>query len=228
MNQDHTPPKETPAAAPPVAPLVAPPGDDSRAEAGEPSLFQRLREFIQENFSQRPLVSWLLVVAVVLVLWLRVAAPLIQWAADTRQQAATLARALAGLEAMAQREAKRLKTLEADQRALQELAASLPTLELGRAQDDLARQARKLAEASGLKVVGSLFLAPRNQGSLLRVALRLSAEGSYRQVLDFLRAFQKAPGLFLAPASFTLAPSPQAGGRLRLECEVVTLVRRRT
>jgi Tfp pilus assembly protein PilO len=190
------------------------------------SLWMRLRALIKDNFEQRPLVSWLILVAVVLVLYLRVADPLIEWAADTRQRAATLGGSLAGLEAMAGREEARLKKLESEFQLLQKLAASLPATKPEQAQSALAKETRKMAESQGLKVAGSLILAPKPQGSLLRVALRLTADGTYTQMRGFLSAFAKT-NKFMAPASFTLSPSPEAQGKLRMECEVVTLLRRK-
>jgi Tfp pilus assembly protein PilO len=190
------------------------------------SLWARLGVLIKDNFEQRPFVSWLIVLAVALVLYLRVVDPLIDWAAETRQRAETLARSLAGLEAIAQREEARLKKLESDYQRLQKLAATLPAAKPEKAQTKLAADARKLAETQGLKVINSLILATKPQGALQRVALRLRADGTYEQVRGFLAAFAKTPD-FMAPASFSIAPSPDGAGRLRLECEVVTLLRRR-
>lgn len=190
------------------------------------SLWMRLRLFIEDNFEQRPLVSWLILLAVILVLYLRVVDPLIEWASGTRQRAAALSGSLSGLEAMAQREEARLKKLEMEHRHLQKLAESLPAGKPEEVQTALAKETRKLAESQGLTVVNSLILAPKPQGSLLRVALRLSADGTYAQMRAFLSSFGKTPR-FMAPASFTLAPSPEAQGMLRMECEVVTLLRRR-
>jgi len=201
------------------------PPSEPLEQAGEPSLWRRLRLFIKSSFSQRPLISWLLAVAVVLVLYLRVAEPLAQWAAETRQQAAGLVGSLAGLEAMAQREEARLQKLLAQRESLQALAESLPAGTPEKAQAELAAEAKKLAESQGLKVASSLFLEPKPQGAHLRIALRLIADGGYDQVRGFLAAFPQTPG-FMAPASFSVAPSPEAPGRLRLECEVITFLRR--
>ncbi len=189
------------------------------------SLWARLRILVKDNFEQRPFVAWLIVIAVALVLYLRVVDPLIEWAADARQEAATLAGSLAGLDAMAQREEARLKKLELDYSRLQKLAASLPAAKPEQAQTELARKVRKLAESQGLKVINSLILAPKPLGTLQRVALRLTTDGTYDQVRKFLAAFPNSPG-FMAPASFSIAPSPETQGQLRLECEVVTLLRK--
>jgi hypothetical protein len=194
-------------------------------QAEDLSLWTRLRILTKDNFQQRPFVAWLIIFAVALVLYLRVVDPLIEWAADTRQEAVTLARSLAGLEALAQREKTRLKKLELDYSRLQQLAATLPAVKPAQAQNELAKRARKLAESQGLKVVNSLILAPKSIGNLQRVALRLTADGSYEHMRKFLAAFPNSPS-FMAPASFTIGPSPVAQGQLRLECEVVTLLRR--
>jgi len=180
---------------------------------------------IKDNFEQRPFVAWLIVLAVILVLYLRVVDPLIEWAAENRQRAATLSGSLTGLEALAQQEEARLKKLEQDYQRLQKLSASLPATKPEQAQTKLADDTRKLAESQGLKVINSLILSPKPQGALQSLALRLTAEGDYSQVRGFLAAFAKTPG-FMAPASFSIAPSPDSAGQLRLECEVVTLVRR--
>ncbi len=207
-------------------PIAGQNGDASPEQAEDLSIWARLRELIKDNFEQRPLVSWLILVAVLLVLYLRVVDPMIEWTAETRQQAATLSGSLAGLEAMAEREEARLKKLELEYQRLQKLAATLPATKPEQAQTELAKEARKLAESQGLKVTNSLILAPKPQGSLLRVALRLTADGTYAQVRGLLAAFAKTPR-FMAPANFTLSPSPEAQGRLRMECEVVTLLRRK-
>lgn len=190
------------------------------------SLWARLGVLIKDNFQERPFVSWLAVAAVVLVLYLRVMLPLIDWASETRQNAATLAKSLAGLEAMAEREEARLKKLQGDHQRLEKLAATLPEAKTDKAQNKLAGDARKLAESQGLKVINSLILAPKPQGSLQRLALNLTADGSYEQMRAFLAAFAKTPD-FMAPASFSIAPSPESVGQLRMECEVVTLLRRK-
>lgn len=205
-------------------PQAAPQAGDGPEQTEDLSLWMRLRLLIKDNFQERPLVSWLIVLAVSLVLYLRVVDPMIEWAAGTRQEAATLAGSLTGLEAMADREEARLKKLEIEYQRLQNLAASLPAIKPDEAQAGLAKEARKLAESQGLKVTNSLILEPKPQGSLLRVALRLTADGTYAQVRGFLSAFAKTQQ-FMAPASFTLSPSTEAQGLLRLECEVVTLLR---
>lgn len=205
-------------------PQAAPQAGNGPEQTEDLSLWMRLRLFIKDNFQERPLLSWLIVLAVILVLYLRVVDPMIEWAADTRQEAATLAGSLAGLEAMAEREKARLQKLEMEYQRLQKLAATLPAIKPEEAQAGLAKEVRKLAESQGLEVANSLILEPKPQGSLLRVALRLTADGTYAQVRAFLSAFAKTDQ-FMAPASFTLAPSSEAQGLLRLECEVVTLLR---
>lgn len=206
-------------------PQTTPQTETGLEQSEDLSLWMRLRLFIKDNFEQRPLVSWLILLAVILVLYLRVVDPMIQWTSDTRQRASTLAGSLAGLEAMAQREEARLKKLEQEHQHLEKLAESLPVAKPADAQAVLAKDARKLAESQGLKVVNSLILSPKPQGPLLRVALRLSADGTYSQMRGFLSSFAGTPR-FMAPASFILSPSPEAQGMLRMECEVVTLLRR--
>jgi hypothetical protein len=152
MNMNGSPTQNAPHEA---APGVPP------EQSGDLSLLARLSVLVKDNFEQRPFVAWLVVVAVVLVLYLRAMVPLIDWATETRQRAVTLAGSLAGLEAMAQREEARLNILQNDYQRLQKLAASLPSTKPEKAQAKLADDASKLAQSLGLKVINSLILATK-------------------------------------------------------------------
>jgi hypothetical protein len=164
------------------------------------------------------------VLAAALVLYLRVAEPLASWTASTRQEAATLGQTLAGYQAQAGRQEARLERLH---RRLEHLAAraeALPALAPAEAQAELDRAARELAERHGLAVANSLLLPPRPEGGLVWVGVRLTAQGSYPEVLDFLAAWDGAD-FPRHVAGYLLAPAPEGEG-LRLDCQVATLLRR--
>jgi hypothetical protein len=189
-------------------------------EAEGRGLGPRLRALAAE----RPLLTWVVVLAAALVLYLRVVEPLAAWTAATRQQAATLAQTLAGYQAQADRQRARLERLQERARRLADRAARLPAGPPSQVQAGLERDARGLARQRGLEVAGSLLLPPRTEGGLVWVGVRLTLLGDYPAVLDFLAAWDDTE-FPRHLAGFTLAPAPGGEG-LRLECQAATLLRR--
>lgn len=190
----------------------------------EAGFFRRLRGLVAQSFQERPLLSWLVVLLVVLVLLFRVVLPLVDYLDQVRQETAELDKTLASYHKLIQRRQAELARRRAHLERLDKLARGLPGLTPEQARQRLLKTTRALAERAGLTLAESRFLPGRAQGRFLQVALSLRAEGDYQGVKKFMSACSQAPGL-LHLRRFRLYRIPGGGG-LRLECQVADLVRR--
>lgn len=206
------------------APFPAPEGADHNGAGEEAGFFPRLRRLVARGFQERPLLSWLLVLLLVLVLLFRVVLPLVDYLDRVRRDTAELRASLASYQNLIQRRQDQLARRRARMEKLEGLGRDLPALTAEQARQRLLRNSRALLERAGLRLGDTRFLPGRAQGRYLQVSLRLRAEGDYQGIEKFLAACSRAPGLMHLRrfAVYRLA----GGGPLRLECEVAGLVRR--
>ncbi len=198
-------------------------GENGGEEGG---VFSHLGRLVSRSFQERPLLSWLVVLLLVLVLLLRVVLPLVDYLDQVRRDTAELKESLASYQRLIRKRRGELARRRARLDKLEQQARRLPRLAPEEARRRLLQASRALLERSGLNLLDSRALPGRGQGRFLRVALGLRAQGGYQGIKKFLAAASRAPG-FLHLARFQVFRTPGGrGGPLRLECEVADLVRR--
>ncbi len=208
-----------------AASALTPPGTGKEGEE-ERGFFAHLGRLVSRSFQERPLLSWLVVLLLVLVLLLRVVLPLVDYLGQVRRQTAELKESLASYQRLIQRRQAELTRRRAGLDELEGQGRRLPRLGPEQARRRLLRTSRALLKRSGLDLLDSRSLPGRGQGRFLRVALGLRVQGDYRGVKSFLAAASRAPGFFhLSRLRLYRLPGAK-GGPLRLECEVADLVRR--
>ena len=209
-----------------AGPSSSPNGGGEPREAVADGFWEKLRRLVADNFQNRPLAAWLATAALILILWLRVAAPLADYINRLDEETAALTQTGLKFERSLAKERKRVRAYQDLLTRLRAKAAALPSQSVQALQDQLKKAAGDFAESSGLAVEKTRLLPARTKGKFNLVAIRVKARGPYEAVKKFLASWRGKPAL-MHVASYSISrESGSSDVALRLECDLAALARR--
>lgn len=198
----------------------APPegGEEARAPRGS-----QAAGAVAAFFQEHALVAWVLVLALLLVLWFRGVDPLMGYFASLEEDAAELAKVETNYRGVLAREKAQLEETRRGHKELLERLGSDKPGDPAAQTSLLRRDVSALANGLGLMVHGTTPLPPVKEEGLTRLAVRLQAAGALSSVAAFLNAVgQSSQAMFVE--KYKISPSKgDAQGRLDLDCQVALL-----
>jgi len=160
-------------------------------------------------FRDKPIIAWLLVTAILAVVYFRLAEPLYLYLADAEKETAQLNRAVENEKLLLDKAEEKLSTLKKAHEAL--LASTMQSANSGTEQA-LINLIRNAAQSHNLSQIQVTPLPSQSTNKLLKRLLKMEATGSQAQLISFIQGFaNKSNKLFITEVELAPTALPHVG-----------------